>query len=87
MKYMIYSVYDMASESYMSPFFMRTEAEAMRGFNTACNSTDNPIGQYPADYHLYKIGEFTDHNGDLRKQQPEVIISGTECIQKTKPKE
>lgn len=86
MKYLIYSVYDSATETFMQPIFARTDKEALRGFSTAATSKDNQIGQYPGDYYLYKIGEYTDHNGDLRKAKPECIISALECTQ-TRDKE
>lgn len=81
MKYLIYSVYDTATETFMQPIYARTQNEALRGFKAAAQSKDNQIGQYPADYSLFYIGEFTDHNADLRKAQPECIISALEASQ------
>jgi len=79
MKYVVYAVFDTATETYMSPFFMKTEAEALRGFRDAASNPETPLGQHPADYHLFRIGEYTDHNGDLRSQPPECIISALEA--------
>ncbi len=81
MKYQIYAIYDTAVESYMSPFFVKTKAEALRGFNDAANDTSTPIGKHPECYHLFMLGEYTDHNGDLRNQPPESIMTALECTQ------
>lgn len=83
MKYQIYSIYDTAVESFMSPFFVKTEGEALRGFRDAAQNTDTPIGKHPADYHLFKIGEYTDHDGDLRSCPPVSIMLALEAIQTT----
>jgi hypothetical protein len=82
MKYLMYSVYDTASETFMQPIYAKTEAEALRGFKAAAQSQENQIGQFPGDYHLYYIGEYTDHNADLRKADPKCIISALEASQK-----
>jgi len=87
MKYQIYAIYDTATESFMSPFFVKTEMEALRGFRDACQNPETPIGKHPGDYHLYQLGEYTDHNGDLRKQDPTCIISALEASQTHKPEE
>jgi len=87
MKYQIYAVYDMATEYFMSPFFVKTEKEAIRGFSDAALDDNTPIGKHPGDYHLYRLGEYTDHNGDLRKQTPEVIISAIEVATPSRQKE
>jgi hypothetical protein len=86
MKYLIYSVYDTATETFMQPIYAKTEAEALRGFKTAAQNKDNQIGQYPADYSLFYIGEYTDHNADLRKAQPECIISALEASSTSREK-
>ena len=84
MKYLIYSVYDVATETFMMPVYAKTEAEALRGFKEAAAAPDNQIGKHPADYSLFRIGEFTDHNADLRTEPPSCIISALEAKQTTK---
>lgn len=86
MKFLVFSVYDTATETFSTPFYAKTEAEALRNFRSAATNEDNQIGQYPGDYHLYSIGEFTDHNGDLRKGTPTCVISALEAASK-KPKD
>jgi len=82
MKYLIYSVYDVATETFMMPVYAKTEAEAIRGFKEAASAPDNAIGKHPADYSLFRIGEFTDHNADLRTETPSCILSALEASQK-----
>jgi hypothetical protein len=81
MKYLIYSVYDVATETFMMPVYAKTEAEALRGFKEASQAPDNQIGKHPADYSLFYIGEFTDHNADLRSTTPTCILSALEATQ------
>ena len=79
MKSLVYSVYDVATETFMPPVYAKTEAEALRGFREASSAPDNQIGKHPADYSLFRIGEFTDHNADLRSEPPNCIISALEA--------
>ena len=60
MKHKIFSIHDAAAKSYIAPFFLPEEGQAIRGFKSAVNNPDHAFGQWPNDYSLMQIGEFDD---------------------------
>lgn len=61
----LYSVYDQKSEVWGAPFPLRSNGEAVRGFQDACSNKDSMLGKYPADFVLFQIGTFDDATGVL----------------------
>ena len=61
----VYSIFDKAVRAYMRPFFMRTDAEALRAFVADIRSEDSMVGKHPEDYSLFRIGEFDGEVGVL----------------------
>lgn len=62
----IYTILDSKAEFHMTPFFARTDAEAIRTFVQAVNDQDNKqnlMAQSPADFTLFYIGEFDEKSG------------------------
>ena len=66
----IVSVKDRAIETYATPFFVRTIAEAIRSFNDETNRQQSIIGDHPEDYDLYEIGEFNNETGAIIGTNP-----------------
>ena len=60
-----YCAYDSNAGHFMSPFLMRSDAEAMRSFRTLVNDPATLCGKYPGDFHLYRIGSYDDALGHL----------------------
>lgn len=65
MELRIYAVHDAAVAAYLTPFFCRTAAEAIRSFEAAVNAPDTRFNQAPADYTLFEIGTYEDNSGIL----------------------
>ncbi|QXP08533.1 MAG: nonstructural protein [Arizlama microvirus] len=59
----VYAIKDTKAGVFNNPFFTRHEAEAIRGFNRAANDPNTTISIYPADFELYKLGEWSDFTG------------------------
>jgi len=77
MIYQAYSVKDLKAEAFAPPFFLINNQVAMRGFNAALRDPQNQMSQWPADYALYRIGEFADDTGGLSPlPEPELVVSG-----------
>ncbi len=66
-----FSVYDSKVEAYMRPFFMQTEAEALRAFRETVNDGQSSFFKHPEDYTLFKVGTFDESTG---------LISGFELV-------
>ena len=61
----IFSVYDSAVGSYLTPFFAPSKGAALRSFRDAVNNRDHQFNKYAADYTLFELGEFDDNNGSV----------------------
>lgn len=59
----MFTIYDSKAEVYQPPFCARTSAEAVRIFQGLANDDTHPIGQYPSDYTLFRIGMFDQEKG------------------------
>ena len=71
----VFSIRDTAVEAFMRPFFARTAGEADRAFSGEVQNAQTPVGQHPADYHLFYLGDFDEVTGDLTPLDAPVRIS------------
>jgi len=58
-----FSIFDQMAKAFLPPFFLPTEAMALRTFGDCCNSKDHQFGAHPADYTLFELGFFDDSKG------------------------
>lgn len=65
----IFTIYDSKVESYQSPFTAIHKGYALREFENVSNDPKTAIGQYPADYTLFEIGEFNTTTGSITQHE------------------
>lgn len=58
----IFSVYDVKSNQYFSPFYAKNFELAKRSLTLSFNS-ESMLVHYPSDYSLWLLGEFDDEDG------------------------
>lgn len=80
MKMNVYTIFDMASGSYMRPFFMVSDGQAVRAFTDIATDADHEIGKHPEDYSLYRIGIFDDNKGTLHPEDKECLCTAQEVV-------
>lgn len=80
MKLNIYSVYDVATQAYKTPWFSQADGEAMRGFKDVCSDAEHPMGQHPEDYTLFRMGTFNDNTGKIEGEVPEKLLTGLQVV-------
>lgn len=61
----IYGIYDNKVEAFNTPFFARTNGEAIRMFANGVNQEGSDFGRWANDYCLYRIGSFNADTGEL----------------------
>nr|QJB20120.1 MAG: nonstructural protein [Microvirus sp.] len=63
----VYSVLDLKTKAFTTPFYAKTRGEAIRSFTTAVNEgqKDNMWHKYPEDFALYEIGTWDDNLGQF----------------------
>ena len=52
MKLNAYTVFDKAAGAYTRPFFMQSDAQAIRAFGDDAVRADSPVAAHPEDYSL-----------------------------------
>lgn len=80
MKYGIYSIRDKLT-TFMSPVIDMSDGSAIRNFARAINTPDGLMDFSPADFDLYKIGEFNDESGEVTCVNPvQFVASGNSLV-------
>lgn len=80
MKLNIYSIYDSAAGSYMNPFVMQSDAQALRAFTDIATDAEHDIGKHPEDYSVWYIGQFHQIKGELVSENRECLATAMECV-------
>lgn len=83
MKYPIYSYRD-KKVGFMPPQCEQSEQAAVRGFSYGVNGNSGIMNFAPADYDLYKVGEFDTESGQVTACLPEFIVNGASVFAEDK---
>lgn len=66
---------------FLAPMADINEATAKRNFAIQINKTAGTMNFKPDDFDLYRIGSFTDHNGQIETESPyEFICNGAALV-------
>lgn len=78
MELKVFCVRDVKAEVFLQPMFMRTEAEAIRGFAQAANDPSNNLHNHAEDFVLYCLGKYDDNTGIISPYaSPIAVISAS----------
>ena len=81
MKYTVFTVFDSKAKLHLTPFFLRSVAEAVRAFGDLCNESDHQFGKHPEDYLLVNIGEYDETSGSLTPlKEPVALVRGDQMV-------
>ena len=61
----MFAVYDGVATAFATPFFMRSDAEAIRAFGMEVNNPSSQLHRSHSDYTLHVLGEFDDASGEI----------------------
>lgn len=70
MKLVACAIYDSVAKAFLPPFFVHNSVIAQRAVSDVANDDSHAIGKNPADYTLFRLGEFDDDTGLLKPLQP-----------------
>lgn len=79
MKYPMYSIRD-AKVGFMTPTIDQNDASAARNFEHAVHNVASLMNSHPADYALYRIGEFDTESGAVVPCMPEHVIDAVGVV-------
>lgn len=78
MKLHVYSIYDLKTEAFGTPFFSVNDAVARRSFMQLRADPNSTVFGFPEDFKLFHLGEFTDEDGALVPQSPIRLVAELE---------
>mgnify|MGYP000341489139 CR=1 FL=1 len=61
----IFTVYDVAADAFLQPFFSVNRAVAIRNFASAAGEEGSQFHRHSGDYTLFEIGSFDQVKGEL----------------------
>lgn len=67
----MFSILDIKSDTFNTPFFFKAVGEAVRAFSDLANDANTTVGKHPEDYKLIQIGVFDDNTG--------VVLADEDC--------
>lgn len=77
----MFAVRDSKSETFSNPIFLKTHGEAERLLTIQASNKETLIGQFPEDYDLYHLGEFTDTTGHMElHDSPKHVLKAINAI-------
>ena len=65
----VFSIYDSATKAYHQPFFMLTNAEAIRAFSNMAIDPESNICKHSSDYHLFFLGTYDNATGYINQDE------------------
>jgi hypothetical protein len=60
MIYKMFSVHDVKSEVYSTPYCFKATGEAVRWFSDSSNDEKSTLNKHPEDFTLFELGEYDD---------------------------
>jgi len=77
----MFSVYDVKTKIFQSPFYAHNSGHAMRIMTDAVSKPDSQFGRYPEDFLLFEVGMFDDQSGlVLGSETPQQVIAVSELV-------
>lgn len=83
MKYCLYSIKDLKS-GYLPVQVDINDDTAVRNFEHAVGIADSIFFSHPADYELYKVGEYDTDNGEIEPIEKKFIIDANSIVNRLK---
>lgn len=76
MRLCVFALHDTAIKAFAQPFFMASEAAAIRAFRSLVNDRNSSVNQSPGDYSLHFLGTFDDTHGTFTCDKTRQIATG-----------
>ena len=77
----MYTIYDVKADVYTTPFFLMNDEVAKRHVMSALQDPETTFFRHPADYTLYKVGEWDDQGAQLNPTNgPQLVTTLLELV-------
>jgi len=87
MKTVVCSIRDIKAETYAQPWFVVSEAVAVRSFTDLVNNQERggTMFTHPEDYQLFAIGEYNDNTGEIVAINPPKHLVSANSVKRETP--
>ena len=65
MKQPMYALFDSKAKAWLPPFLGRSDEDAKLSFAVLCQDAEHPVGRHPADYTMFRVGDWDTEKGEL----------------------
>ncbi len=69
----MFVIYDSKANAFMTPWFLTTQALAVRAFSDLANDPESNVSRHPDDYTLFTIGTFNDQTAKIHWEEPKTL--------------
>lgn len=76
----IFSVFDSKLAVFMTPFFAKNVAVALRSFSDLVADSRSVVAQHPDDFFLYQLGEFDEDSGHITSCEPDQVAKAVDFV-------
>lgn len=73
------AIQDTVSKLYLAPFVEHNDDTAKRTFAVLCREP-GMISKSPADYQIFRIGEYDETHGMVKPSLHELLMTGSEVV-------
>jgi len=87
MEQVVVAIYDVKAKVYAQPWFVATEAVAVRSFTDLVNSPERggTVHTHAEDYQLYVLATYDDSNGSFKAHSnPKHLVTGSSVKKESK---
>lgn len=77
-KLKIFSMFDVKTTTFHSPFVSHHTGEALRGWEEGVNKADTLPNKFPSDFQLWELGVFDSGSGEFEDCKPRMLATALE---------
>jgi len=66
----VFAIFDSKVQAFATPWFSRSESEALRAVTAAMDDAQSLLAKFPEDYSVHHLGSFDDETGILEQKLP-----------------
>ena len=74
MKQPLYALFDSKAKAWLPPFLGNSDEDAKLSFAVLCRDADHPVGRHPADYTLFRVGEWDTDSGEMLPMEAKINL-------------
>ena len=83
----LYSIYDICSGTYCTPFVLESDNSALRSFSDYCLIPDTTLSKHPEDFELYCLGSYNKKTGIIKSEfKPRLLAKAVTFVYSAKLK-